>query len=569
MAVPLCRRLTRLLAAGDIRVRLRTDAETEGDAVQASGPRSTRVRDDRWVIAVLLVFAVALLSGLGIWAAVRSDNVPLPAVVLAVLVEVALSVALGYTISRYGRRISFPHSSRDQQREPGPSARPRPAVDYRGNGGSEVEESREAVERYARRLESLQEIDHAILAARSIEDLVHNALSRIREIVTCQRAMVSLYDFEGGRVVVYASTFHGETAFGAGTEIPIEEAGLGGEGAIAELRQGRLRVVDDLRTLPYPGPAYEAEQAEGFRSAVTAPLATKDGLVGVLTLISERPAAFGTEQIEVVHEVADQLAIALEQARLYEAVRRHAEELEERVAERTAQLQETNAELDAFAYSASHDLRAPLRAMHGFSRAILEDYSDLLDGTGKDYARRIVEAAERLDTQIDDLLAYSRLSREEIRLRPVSLERPVNEAIGQIKELISERRADVAVEHPLPAVVGHEPTLLTIVTNLASNGVKFVAPGQRPRLRIRADELHGRVRLWVEDNGPGIAPEHQGRIFRVFERLQSVKDFGGTGVGLAIVRKGVERMGGRVGVESAPGRGSRFWIELPSPSEEP
>jgi signal transduction histidine kinase len=531
--------------------------------VQASGPGLTR-GTRRWIPLAYGFLIVGLFSGVGIWAGVRSEKAPVLAIVVAVVVGVALSVGLGYAISRYGRRPPSPRQARDR----GLAAEARPGVDRGGNGEGTIEESREAVERYAKRLESLQEIDHAILAARSTEDLVHNALDRIREIVRCQRAMVSLYDFEDDRVVVFASTFAGETAFGPGTEIPLEEAGLGGERAIAELRQGRVRVVDDLTTAPYPGPAYEAEQAEGFRSAITAPLATKDGLVGVLTLISERPSAFGAEQLEVVREVADQLAIALEQARLYEAVSRHAAELEERVAERTTQLQETNAELDAFAYSASHDLRAPLRAMHGFSRAILEDYSDGLDDTGKDYARRIVEAAERLDTQIEDLLSYSRLSREELKVKPFALERSVDEAVGLMKEAIVEREAAVVVERPLPAVLGHEPTLRTVVTNLISNGIKFVAPKERPRLRIRAEKRLGGIRLWVEDNGIGIPPEHLGRVFRVFERLQSVKQFGGTGVGLAIVRKGVERMGGRVGVESTVGRGSRFWIELPSPEEE-
>jgi signal transduction histidine kinase len=512
---------------------------------------------------VLLVLVVGLLSGMSIRATARSDEALVWTIGLLV-VGAAISCGLGYSLSRSQRRSPSSRQSPDEHQDPRHNPRPTPVIDQLGNGEVEVEEGREALERYAKRLESLQEIDHAILAARSTESLVYNALSRIREIVTCQRAMVSLYDFEGGRVVVYATTFAGETAFGPGTQIPIKEAGLGGERALAELRRRSIRVVDDLRKVPYPGPAYEAEQAEGFRSAVSAPLATKDDLVGVLTLISERPAAFGTEQLEVVGEVADQLAIALEQARLYEAVSKHAEELEQRVAERTAELQETNAELDAFAYSASHDLRAPLRAMHGFSRAILEDYSDLLDRTGKDYARRIAEAAERLDMQIEDLLAYSRLSREELTVTAVALGIPVDGALGLMREALSERNVDVTVERPLPTAMGHEPTLLTVLMNLISNGIKFVAPGKRPRLRIRAEESPGKVRLWVEDNGIGIAPEHQGRIFRVFERLQSLREFGGTGVGLAIVRKGVERMGGRVGVESTVGRGSRFWIELPS-----
>jgi signal transduction histidine kinase len=522
------------------------------------------------------ILILGLLLGVGIWAAVRSDKAPVAWIVLAALFGIALSMGLGVSIRRYVRRISSPQKARDEQRAPRPDVQLKSSpIGRQGDGEpeleegeAELEESREAVQRYAKRLESLQEIDRAILSARSTGELVPNALSRIREIVPCQRAMVSLYDFEGGDVTVYASTFAGKTAFGPGARIPLKEAGLEGEKAIADLREGRLRVVDDLRIAPHPGPAYEAEQAEGFRSTVTAPLMAKDELVGTLTLISEAPGAFGTEQLDVVHEVADQLAIALEQARLNEEVERHAADLEERVTERTAQLQETNAELDAFAYSASHDLRAPLRAMHGFSRAILEDYSDRLDDTGKDYARRIVEAAERLDTQVEDLLAYSRLSREELKLERVALDRPVNEAIARMGETLSELKAEVAVEGSLPAVIGHEPTLLAVVSNLLSNAVKFVTSWELPRVRIRAEELDGRVRLWVEDNGIGIAPEHQGRVFRVFERLQSMREFGGTGVGLAIVRKGVERMGGRVGVESAIGKGSRFWIELPSPEGE-
>jgi PAS domain S-box-containing protein len=245
-----------------------------------------------------------------------------------------------------------------------------------------------------------------------------------------------------------------------------------------------------------------------------------------------------------------------------EELQKLSEELEERVAERTAQLESTNQELDRFAYSVSHDLRAPLRAMQGFSLALLEDYAGELDPGGQDFARRINAAAERMDRLIQDLLSNSRLSREEMALQPVSLEQAVAEAVAQLEDDIRARQAQVRVEPPLPGVQAHHTTLVQVVANLVNNAIKFAAPEVQPQVGLRAEDRGEWVRLWVEDNGLGIAPEHQERIFRIFERLHGVEAYPGTGIGLAIVKKGVERMGGQAGVESAPGQGSKFWVEL-------
>jgi signal transduction histidine kinase len=210
--------------------------------------------------------------------------------------------------------------------------------------------------------------------------------------------------------------------------------------------------------------------------------------------------------------------------------------------------------------------------MEGFSQALLEDYADRLDPVGQDYAHRIAAAAQHMDILIQDLLGYSRLSRIEMKLRPVVLEGVVQEALSLLTSEIQEKSAQVAVERPLPRVVGHQATLVRMVENLLSNAVKFVAPDVQPQVRVWAETIPTTrppdhpttlVRLWVEDNGIGIASEHHERIFRIFERLHGVETYPGTGVGLAIVRKGMERMGGRVGVESEPGLGSRFWVELP------
>jgi signal transduction histidine kinase len=244
-------------------------------------------------------------------------------------------------------------------------------------------------------------------------------------------------------------------------------------------------------------------------------------------------------------------------------IRSAQEDLTERVQARTAELQERNEELEAFAYSLAHDLHAPLRALDGLSRILLEDHGKSLDGDGRRCAEMISEAARTMGQMIRDLLAYSRLARSDLQLEPLQLPAIVERATAQVAGAVAERHAKIVVEEPLPAAVGHDATLVQVLANLLGNGIKFVPAERTPEVRVRAETADRVVRLWVEDNGIGIASEHQDRIFRVFERLHPVDDYSGTGIGLAIVKKGVERMGGRVGVESLPGHGSRFWVDLP------
>jgi signal transduction histidine kinase len=248
---------------------------------------------------------------------------------------------------------------------------------------------------------------------------------------------------------------------------------------------------------------------------------------------------------------------------------RHREHLEELVEERARQLVEANEELESFVYAVSHDLRAPLRGIQGFAQILLRDYAERLDADGQHYAQRIIESAEQMDTLIQDLLAHSHLSRTELHLQPVDLTPVVAEVLAQLQTELQERAALVTVKEPLPQVRGHRATLVQVVANLLTNAVKFVRPGVQPRVRIWAEEREERIRLWVEDNGIGIALEQQERIFRVFERLHGIETYPGTGIGLAIVRKGVARMGGRVGVESTPGQGSKFWVEMPKAENVP
>lgn len=246
----------------------------------------------------------------------------------------------------------------------------------------------------------------------------------------------------------------------------------------------------------------------------------------------------------------------------FEMTHRGFQEANAQLRESNEALQQINAELEAFGYTVSHDLRAPLRHMQGFAQALLEDYAERLEPAAKDYAQHIVTAARRMDNLIRDLLDYGRLSRDRMFIRAVSLASVAEDVLTHIDNELRERGAKVTVEMSRLVVLGDRITLEQVLINLMTNAVKFVPVGVKPDVRISVEERGDWARLWVKDNGIGIPLEQQEHIFEVFRRLHDTKSYPGTGIGLAIVRKGVTRMGGRVGVESAPGRGSAFWLEL-------
>jgi PAS domain S-box-containing protein len=243
-------------------------------------------------------------------------------------------------------------------------------------------------------------------------------------------------------------------------------------------------------------------------------------------------------------------------------------ELERMVAERTVDLRSSNEQLETFVYSAAHDLRAPLRSMSGYSQLLRDDYAASLPEAAQHLLKRIQASAEFMDKLLLDLLAYGRTAQAEMDLVPVDIHQAWAVALSQCGSQIEQTGAEIETIEPLPRVRAHEPTLGQILANLLSNALKFVAPSVRPHVRFWAEEKGENVRLWVEDNGIGIPMEQKERVFRVFERLHGAQ-YPGTGIGLSIVRKGVERMGGAVGLESKPGHGSRIWIELKKANLKP
>jgi signal transduction histidine kinase len=234
--------------------------------------------------------------------------------------------------------------------------------------------------------------------------------------------------------------------------------------------------------------------------------------------------------------------------------------LETRVAERTAELQRMVEEMEAFSYSVSHDLRSPLRSLAGYAEALQEDYADGLPPGARHYCDKIVRAARRMDNLTQDVLAYTRVTRCAMEITSVDLDPLLTEVIEQYPTLVSSA-GSIRVHRPLGCVRGHVPSLIQCFSNLLGNAVKFVPDDRAPAIEVRAVLQNRRRRVCVTDNGVGIDPADHTRIFGMFERAAG-KKVPGTGIGLAIVKKAVERMGGSVGVISTLGHGAEFWIEL-------
>jgi hypothetical protein len=273
-------------------------------------------------------------------------------------------------------------------------------------------------------------------------------------------------------------------------------------------------------------------------------------------------------KVSVFVELARQTQIIKSQAAdLAAHNRRQAEQLEV-IQKLNDELKIANSELEAFSYTVSHDLRAPLRSISGYVCVLLEDYGSRLDDEGRGHLMALDRASKRMDALTRDLLAYGRVARESITLEPLPLQ-PLLEGVIALTGLGKTQPAKIVIEPELLDVMANRSLLEQCLTNLIGNATKFVSSGVTPEVRIRTESRGNLARLWIEDNGIGIDASYHGKIFNIFERVGDLHKYEGTGIGLAIVQRAVQRMGGACGVESAPGQGSRFWVDLPAPTALP
>ncbi|HVS53163.1 MAG TPA: ATP-binding protein [Opitutaceae bacterium] len=369
-----------------------------------------------------------------------------------------------------------------------------------------------------------------------------------------------------------------------------------GEGFCGQVAVHRAPLVE-ARTHLDQRPVAEPARRLGLRAYAGFPLVIGDRLLGTLSFGTYEREEIDPDEIDVLAKLAQYVAIALDRAdrdrTLREARQRlsaHAEELETRIAERTAKLHETILQLESFSYTIAHDLRAPIRSLTGFTEILLHDHAADVPEDAQALLRRLSRASHRLDALTRDLLKFSRLSRQDVKLAPVELTELVEDIVAVTPAL---QGGVLTIEPPLGVVFAQRTLLQQCISNLFDNALKFAKPGVRPSILIRSElrptaargvtvlpgvlvrdaalgeaSADARRRIWIEDNGIGIPPQAHEKIFGIFERIPGPVPIEGTGIGLAIVARAAEQMGGACGVESTPDEGSRFWLEF-APADKP
>lgn len=330
--------------------------------------------------------------------------------------------------------------------------------------------------------------------------------------------------------------------------------------------------IPDIRTMP-AGPLRDILEAQSIRSLITFPMNTPEGCIGFVGFDSVRShLAFDSEQIGLLRLFAQMLVNVYRRKAADASLEALTAGLEQRVLERTAQLNvsvrrlsQANQELESFAYSVSHDLKAPLRSVEGFASLLLEEHSGGLNAEGRDYLERIQAAALHMARLISDLLAYCRMEEMDKKIAPVQLLSVVNQVIGGMRNELDAHAAQVNIDVSADlAALANPQGLALILRNLVDNALKFSRPGSAPVISLTAKAMGKVTRLCIKDDGLGFDMAHHDRIFALFQRLHRREAIDGTGIGLAMVQKAVQRMNGRIWADSRPGEGAKFHIELPS-----
>jgi signal transduction histidine kinase/FixJ family two-component response regulator len=412
----------------------------------------------------------------------------------------------------------------------------------------------EALRQRNRDLTLLNQLGTALTAMLDLGEVIDQLLGAVTEMVRADGASVWLWDDEHeGWLVCRGALHHGLKQSLVNLRL------CPGEGIASWVaKHGKRAMVSHAPTDRRFSPNIDAHTGYHTTSMIAVPLRVRDAVIGVLEVVNRREGNFTEADGNLVETLAASGAIAIDNARLVEALR-----------QRTTELQARNEDLNAFAHTVAHDLKTPLGVIIGYADVLAEDLGEQLEGVvdaeGDDvgyYLQSIARNGHKMNSIIGELLLLAEIRRTEVEGERVNMDIVVSEAMQRLSFMIEEMKAEIVLPDSWPAALGHNPWIEEVWANYLSNGIKY--GGEPPRLELGAAvQDDGYVRFWVRDNGPGVSEEDRTRLFTPFTQLEQVRATG-HGLGLSIVRRIIDKLGGTVAVESEMGKGSTFSFTLPA-----
>ncbi|MDD4806307.1 MAG: ATP-binding protein, partial [Candidatus Cloacimonetes bacterium] len=407
--------------------------------------------------------------------------------------------------------------------------------------------------RYASRLQILRDLDRIVLETLSFEETCSTAAKKLQELIPFDFMSINVLKGE------YVELMEILKPRGRFEYMHKHQTHVPDRSFVDELHARGSMIVRDVEPVPAKMPVRARLTRDGIACYMYNAMSLKDKMVGFLWFGSFQKDYFNQEYLEIAQDFANQLAIVLNHIGLIKTIQEHSEELSKIVAERTAQLQNALQELEAFSYSVAHDLRAPLKLIHGYGKVLEEDYAPLLDEEGKSMLAGISATTHRMDKLIVELLELAKLSPNAIKCETVNM----HELVTDIIRALDYSEFEIAI-HPLPAVCGDYTLLGQVWQNLVENALKFSRMAKDKRIEIGCTMDDDHITYYVKDNGVGFDQSKAEEIFAPFKRLHNLEGTDGTGIGLAVTKKIVLNHNGKIWAESKPGHGSTFFFSLPA-----